>query len=161
LIAGIISSETCFPTLPPERAIEKNGDSMRHAFRRVALALIVLSAAFAVRAQTITLSDGNYASTAAYLEGTWKWERQEPRQTMIMRFSQDGSFYFNNYTIDLQHWGRYTATGQELALQVTRSCEGKGKVCENRNPPLDLSYSITPRSANVFMANTERWEREK
>jgi len=42
-----------------------------------------------------------------------------------------------------------------------RSCEDKGKNCETRNPPKDLDYSITPTSANVFMANTERWERMK
>jgi hypothetical protein len=147
--------------LAPGRGIEKKGNAMRQAFRVVALALLMLATALAAQAQQITLSDGNYASTGAYLEGTWKWERAEPRQTMIMRFGRDGSFYFHNFTIDLQHWGRYTASGKDLALKVTRSCEDKGNACENRNPPLDLNYTITPSSANLFLANTERWERQK
>jgi hypothetical protein len=42
-----------------------------------------------------------------------------------------------------------------------RSCEDKGSSYENRNPPKDLEFSITPTTANLFMANTERWERMK
>ncbi|TMJ31183.1 MAG: hypothetical protein E6G95_03895 [Alphaproteobacteria bacterium] len=134
---------------------------MRQAFTAFAVGLLALLTAFVADAQQVKLSDGTYPSTAAYLEGTWKWERQEPRQSMIMRFGRDGSFFFHNFTIDLQHWGTYRATGQKLAITLARSCEDKGKNCETRNPPKDLDYSITPTSANVFMANTERWERMK
>jgi hypothetical protein len=134
---------------------------MKQACRVVVVALLMLTSGLAARAQQITLSDASYPSAGAYLEGTWKWERQEPRQSMIMRFGRDGSFYFHNYTIDLQHWGRYTATGERLAVKVTRSCEDMGRLCEDRDPPLDLSYAFTPTGANVFMANTERWERQK
>jgi hypothetical protein len=134
---------------------------MRQAFTAFAVGVIALMTAFAAQAQQVKLSDGTWASTGAYLQGTWKWERQEPRQTMIMRFSRDGSFFFHNFTIDLQHWGTYRATGESLAITLTRSCEEKGSNCENRNPPKDLAYTITPTTANLFMANSERWERMK
>jgi hypothetical protein len=134
---------------------------MRGAFSAAMLALLFFVPSLSAQGQQITLSDGSWPSTAAYLAGTWKWERQQPRQTMIMRFGADGSFFFHNFTIDLQHWGSFTAGSQKLALSVTRSCEDKGGTCENRNPPLALEYTIKPTAANVFMANTERWERLK
>ena len=126
-----------------------------------AVLALTLAPAPEAAAQAIKLSDGSYASTGAYLEGTWKWERQEPRQTMIMRFGRDGSFFFHNYTIDLQHWGTYRAVGQQLFLTLTRSCENQSSNCQDRSPPKDLDYAIAPTSANVFMANSERWERVK
>ena len=134
---------------------------MRRAITAFAVGVLALMTAVSADAQQVKLADGAWASTAAYLEGTWKWERPEPRQTMIMRFRRDGSFFFHNFTIDLQHWGRFRAEGQHLALTLTRSCEDKGGNCEDRNPPKKLEYAITPTSANVFMANSERWERQK
>ena len=127
----------------------------------VAIWLLALTAAFTAQAQQVKLSDGTYASTAAYLEGTWKWERQEPRQTVIMRFGSDSSFFFHNFTIDRQHWGRYSAASGKLSVVVTRTCDDKGKNCENRDPPLNVAYDIVPTTANVFMAQSERWERMK
>jgi hypothetical protein len=132
---------------------------MRQALTAVAVGLLALMTAFAAQAQQVRLADGSWPTTAAYLAGTWKWERQEPRQTMIMRFTGDGGFFFHNFTIDLQHWGRYRAVGQNLAITLTRSCENQGSSCETRNPAKDLEYTITPTTANLFMANTERWER--
>jgi len=134
---------------------------MRQAFSVVAIAFLLLVPGVAAQGQEIKLSDSSYPSTAAYLAGTWKWERPEPRQTMIMRFGRDGSFFFHNFTIDLQHWGTYSAAGQHLDLTVTRSCEEQGKTCEDRAPPKHLEYTISPTSANVFQSNTERWERMK
>lgn len=134
---------------------------MRQAFTAFAVGVLALMTTFAVQAQQIKLADGTWPSTGAYLQGTWKWERQEPRQTMIMRFNRDGGFFFHNFTIDLQHWGTYRATGATLSITLTRSCEEKGANCENRNPPKDLEYTIRPTTATVFMANSERWERMK
>src|SRR5690242_14369097 len=45
----------------------------------------------------VNLPDAKYASLPAYLAGTWKWERQEPRQTMIMRFGPGTAFFFHNF----------------------------------------------------------------
>ena len=134
---------------------------MGRAFSAAVLGLVLLATGSAARGQPINLPDGNFASTTAYLIGTWKWERPEPRQTMIMRFGTDGSFFFHNFTIDLQHWGTYVTAGQHLELTLTRSCEEQGKNCETRDPPKKLEYTITPASANVFQSNQERWERMK
>jgi len=131
---------------------------MRQAFTAFAAGVLALMTAFIADAQQVKRSDGTWPSTAGYLEGTWKLERQEPRQTMIMRFERDGSFFFHNLTIDLQHWGTYSTAGQNLSLTLLRSCEDKGSNCENRK---DLEYAIAPTTANVFMANAERWERMK
>jgi hypothetical protein len=133
---------------------------MRRAVTAFAVGMLALMTAFAAGAQQVRLADGTWVSTAVYLEGTWKWERPEPRQTMIMRFSRNGSFFFHNFTVDLEHWGRYRVDGQHLALTLTRSCEDKGSTCKNRNPPKTLEYTIVPTSANMFMANSERWERQ-
>src|SRR5204863_5000028 len=92
LIAGIISSETCWRTLPPGRVLEKEGNLMRSAVTAVLFALFLLAPGLVVQAQQVRLSDGTYASPRAYLEGTWKFDRPEPRQTMIMRFGRDGTF---------------------------------------------------------------------
>jgi hypothetical protein len=134
---------------------------MRRAFIGVAVWLLALTAAFGAEAQQIRLSDGTYPSTAVYLQGTWKWERAEPRQTVIMRFGRDNSFFFHNFTIDRQHWGSYSAAGGKLSVVVTRTCDDKGTTCENRNPPLNVEYPIVPSSANVFQSESERWERMK
>jgi hypothetical protein len=133
---------------------------MRQAFAAFAVVLGLMTA-FAAAAQQVKLADGTWPSTAAYLEGTWKWERQEPRQSMIMRFGRDGSFFFHNFTIDRQHWGTYRGAGQTLSLTITRTCDNQGKICEDRSPAQDLAYAITPTTANLFMANAERWERMK
>ncbi len=134
---------------------------MRRIFIWLAVCVLALTAAFAVEAQQVKLSDGSYPSMAAYLQGTWKWEREEPRQTVIMRFGRDNSFFFHNFTIDRQHWGSYSASDGKLAVVVTRTCDDKGSTCENRNPPLNVEYPVAPNSANVFMSQTERWERMK
>lgn len=143
------------------RGVEGKGKPMRQAVTAFAVGVLALVTASVAEAQQVKLADGTWASTGAYLEGTWKWERPEPRQTMVMRFTRDGIFFFHNFTIDLQHWGRYRAVGQKLSITLTRSCEEQGGNCETRNPPKNLEYTISPSSANVFMANTERWERMK
>ena len=131
---------------------------MKQPLRVAAVALLLLVPG-ASQAQELKLADGSrYASAAAYYVGTWKWERPEPRQTAITRLGADGSFFFHNLTIDLQHWGTYSTAGQNLSLTLLRSCEDKGSNCENRK---DLEYAIAPTTANVFMANAERWERMK
>ena len=129
-------------------------------FMAVLTAVGLLTLPLAARAQ-VNLPDGKYPSTAAYLQGTWKWERAEPRQTVIMRFGRDNSFFFHNFTIDRQHWGTFSAAGQKLSVVVTRTCDNKGSVCENRSPPLNVEYPIAPSSANVFQSGAERWERMK
>ncbi|MBV8393492.1 MAG: hypothetical protein JOY81_09965 [Alphaproteobacteria bacterium] len=123
--------------------------------------VVVLAQSGAPHAQALTLPDGKFASLSEYLSGTWKWERQEPRQTVIMKFEGNGAFYFNNLTIDLQHWGKYVVSDGNLKVIVSRSCSNQSRNCEDRNPPLDLDYPLTPASAGVFMSNAEKWERQK
>jgi len=110
-------------------------------------------------AQGLDFPDGKYASLAAYLAGTWKWERQEPRQSMIMRFGPGNAFFFHNFTIDLQHWGTYQATNDMLAVFLTRSCSEKGSNCNNRSPPEKMEFSFKPIGAHAFTSSSERWER--
>jgi hypothetical protein len=135
--------------------------TLRAAVAALVAAHLLVAPCGTAWAEPLILSDGRYASEAEYIAGNWKWERAEPRQTMIMRFGRDGSFFYHNLTTDLQHWGSYVATGGNLQVKVTRSCENKGTNCEDRKPPATLEYPCTPVSANVFMSNSERWERMK
>ena len=120
------------------------------------LVALCLGLAATARAQALP---GGFNSYADYIVGTWKWERMEPRQTMIMRFERGGAFYFNNYTIKLEHWGSYSASNGQLNISLNRSCEDK-TTCENRSPPKELQYQFQPNGADVFMAGSERWERQ-
>jgi len=129
--------------------------------RFAAIATVLMLVFAPAHAQQIKLSDATYTSASAYLDGIWKWERPEPRQTVIMRFNRDGTFFFHNLTIDLQHWGTYRATDNSFSVSLTRSCEKQGSDCANRTPPKTFDYPFTPTSANVFMSKTERWERMK
>jgi hypothetical protein len=124
-------------------------------------ASLILACAQGAMAQQLTLSDGKYASPTAYLTGTWKWERQEPRQTMIMRFGSDGTFFFHNFTVDIQHWGRFTATDDKLNITLSRTCEKQSTDCSDYDPPKPLDYAYRPTGADVFMSSAERWERMK
>jgi hypothetical protein len=112
-------------------------------------------------AQGVTLPDGKYASLPAYLAGTWKWERQEPRQSMIMRFGPGNAFFFHNFTIDLQHWGTFSVTADTLTVFLTRSCSEKSTNCGDRSPPDKMEFGFQADSANVFQSSGERWERMK
>jgi hypothetical protein len=126
----------------------------RLPFAVVAVVLLCLAAATA-RAQNLP---SGYASYGDFIAGAWKYERQEPRQTMWMRFEQGGVFNFDNTTIELKHWGTYTIKDGELLIVINRSCDPKS--CENRSPPLTLTYRITPVDAAVFTSGSERWERQ-
>jgi hypothetical protein len=122
---------------------------------------LILAFAQGTMAQQLTLPDGKYASPAAYLAGLWKWERQEPRQTMIMRLGGDGTFFFHNFTVDIQHWGKFTATADKLNIMLSRTCEKQGSDCSDYDPPKRLDYPYVPTGADVFMSSAERWERMK
>lgn len=111
-------------------------------------------------AQALNLPGGSYASATEFITGSWKWERQEPRQTVWMRFERGGGFFFHNVTTGLQHYGQFAATGNQLNLTLNRSCENNGARCADRSPPLVVNYNFTPTSAGVFMSNEERWERQ-
>lgn len=127
--------------------------------RRLAIvALLALAMPFAAAAQQLNLPDGKYASPAEFIIGTWKWERQQPRQTVIMRFERNGAFYFHNMGLRLEHYGSYGVAGGQFNLRVNRTCENKQ--CSTRNPPMDVQYPFTPVSAKVFMSNDEKWERQ-
>ncbi|UYN93215.1 MAG: hypothetical protein KIT25_14210 [Enhydrobacter sp.] len=126
--------------------------------RLVMLVLLALALPFAAVAQQLKLPDGIFASSADYIVGTWKWERQQPRQTVIMRFDRNGAFYFHNSTLRLEHHGSYGVAGGQFNLRVNRTCD-KGQ-CADRKPPMDVNYDFTPVGARVFLSNDERWERQ-
>lgn len=122
------------------------------------VALVVLSLVATVsHAQGLP---GGFASSDEFIVGAWKWERIEPRQTVWMWFERGGAFRFHNVTLDLEHWGTYTASGKTLHLTLTRTCEKQRANCENRNPPKALDYQFEPIEADVFMAGSERWKRQ-
>ncbi|MBX3501989.1 MAG: hypothetical protein KF889_21315 [Alphaproteobacteria bacterium] len=124
------------------------------------LALWPLALPAPAAAQALNFPDGSFASPGAFIVGSWKWERQEPRQTVMMRFEPGGGFFFHNLTNGLQHHGSYSASGAGLHLNITRSCEDNGARCASRSPPMVVNYNLTPVSAGVFMSETERWERQ-
>lgn len=132
-------------------------------FRLAVLALLALwplALAAPAGAQALSLPDGSYASPGEFIVGAWKWERQEPRQTVWMRFERGGGFFFHNTTTGLQHHGSYSASGGGLHLNITRSCENNGARCADRSPPMVVNYNFKPVSAGVFMSEAERWERQ-
>ena len=123
-------------------------------------ALWLLTLPSPAAAQAMNLPDGSFDSPAAFIVGSWKWERAEPRQTVLMRFDQGGGFFFHNRTTGLQHLGSYTASAGGLHLNITRSCDDNGARCADRSPPMAVNYNFRPISAGVFMSETERWERQ-
>jgi hypothetical protein len=127
----------------------------------LACAVGMMLGAAAAGAQPIALSDGTYGSPSEYLAGTWKWDRPEPRQTMMMTFERNGGFYYKNLTTGLEHWGSYSVKGDEFHVVVKRSCSEQGTNCADRDPPLTVENNFKPTSANVFMSNDERWNRQK
>jgi hypothetical protein len=121
--------------------------------------LLSLTASLGVSAQPVELKDGKYPSMKDYLVGAWNWERQEPRQTVRMRFGRDGGFFFHNLTLGLQHYGTFTTKGTSLLLKISRTCAKNGAQCESRNPAMEVDYALVPVSANLFTSDKERWER--
>jgi hypothetical protein len=111
--------------------------------RAVLIATIVLATAVAsasaggnrpielAQACEVVLPDGRFPSMMDYVVGTWVWERRRPRQTVQMRFSRNGDFFFDNSTIGLIHHGRYEFKSNALHVKVHRSCE-RGR-CTDRN----------------------------
>jgi hypothetical protein len=41
-----------------------------------------------------------------------------------------------------------------------KSCSGHGARCDTHEPPLVRHYPFEPLGANVFLAGSERWERQ-
>ena len=135
---------------------------MRQAASVAACVLLLLAPAVAVHAQELKLADGSrYASAADYYVGTWKWERPQPRQTAISRFGRDGSFFFQNLTNGIQHFGRYKAGTTIVTLALEKSCSNNGEICQVHEPPQVKDYPFSPVSADLFQAGEERWERQK
>lgn len=108
-------------------------------------------------AQTLTLPDRSFSSLNAYLVGTWKWERPEPRETMIMKFDADGAFSYQAVRKGLQHRGRFGIDAGRIHLTITETCNPG---CTTREPPARHDYPLTPKSANLFVSDDERWERQ-
>src|SRR5690242_7296572 len=122
----------------------------------LACAVALMLGAASASAQPIVLSDGTYGSSNEYLNGTWKWERAEPRQTMTMRFERNGDFYYRNNTTGLEHWGTYSIDGDTFRIVLKRSCAEKRTECADHQPPRDVDNKFKPLSANVFMSASER-----
>jgi len=133
--------------------------SLVASFLSVILCATVLDAAsLPVHAEAITLEGKNFASLQAFLVGSWTWIRREPAQVVHMRFGNDGSFFFNNATIKLMHYGNYKTTEKGIELTILRSCDPNG--CENRTTPVVHNYSLRPETPNRFMAGSEEWNRD-
>lgn len=130
-------------------------------FMAVLTAVGLMTLPLAARAQ-VNLPDGKYPSTAAYLAGSWKWEKPEPRETMRMKFGPGSTFFYENVTTDLQHFGQYVMLPDGNArVTIGRSCSNRGANCQNRAEPMVVVDPISPVSADVFMSNSEKWERER
>jgi hypothetical protein len=129
-------------------------------FMTVLAAIGLMMASLGAQAQVI-LPDGKYESTDAYLAGSWKWEKPEPRATMRMRFGPGSTFFYENATTGLQHHGQYAMLPDgNVRVTIGRSCNNFGADCQNRSEPLVVVDPISPVSANVFMSNSEQWERQ-
>ena len=120
-----------------------------------AAALVVMG--IAAHAEPVTLDGQTFASLAAFLQGSWRYQQRQPEQTMNMRFGADGSFYFHNETIDVTHNGSFSATNNRMQLSLTQTCQ-RGK-CVTNNPPRVVDYPMRPAKPNVFFSNDEEWTR--
>lgn len=137
------------------------GGSRRAAAFGAMLGVLSLGcAASAAYAQALVLPDGKFASKRDYLYGTWVWERQSPRQTVQMRFSRKGDFFFYNLTTGLSHYGRFESRAKRLYLVIRRTCTNNGKKCANRNPPRKVDYDFRPVRADQFISSDEDWRRK-
>jgi hypothetical protein len=124
-------------------------------------AIGLMTASLGAQAQVV-LPDHKYESTDAYLAGNWKWERAEPRETMRMRFGPGSTFFYENSTTGQQHSGQYAMLPDgNVRVTIGRSCDNFGAACQNRAEPLVVVDPISPVSANVFMSNAEKWERQR
>jgi len=120
---------------------------------------MVLALATPARADPIELADGKYASAEEYVVGTWVWQRDQPRETRKLTFEKDGGFVYVNAQSHVAS-GRYEVRGQLLHLVVTRWCETKD-TCRTSDDPSAVDQPFKPVSADVFMSNSERWQRQK
>ena len=66
----------------------------------------------------------------------------------------------NNDGIAIVASGRYEVRGRLLHLVVTRWCETKD-ACRTSDDPSAVDQPFKPVSADVFMSNSERWQRQK
>jgi len=122
----------------------------------IAIALALVTPA---HAEPIELADGKYASAEDYVIGTWVWQRDQPRETRKLTFGKDGSFVYVNVQSHVAS-GRYEVRGRLLHLVVTRYCETKD-TCQTSDDPSAVDQPFKPVSADVFMSNSERWQRQK
>ena len=121
--------------------------------------LCLIAAPFAVRAQ-VTLPDGKYNSVTAYPAGTWDWHKVETNEVMRMKFGPGSTFFYENVTTGLQHYGQFAMLPDgNVRVTMGRSCDNHGASCQNRKEPFVVVDPISPVSANVFMSNEEKWER--
>lgn len=127
------------------------------ALRALGLVALVLLSFGDARGEPLVVSGTRYESLADFLYGTWEWKRPEPRQAVQMRFSLNGDFFYNNFTTELIHYGRFVAKTNSLELTISRSCS-KGN-CNSRNPPLVVSYPIQPEEKNLMYSAFEKCDR--
>ena len=133
----------------------------RSFFIRCLAAAAVCATAFAglssaAYAEPIAIEGKNFASVSDYLIGDWKWERQEPMQTVFMRFNRDGSFLYRNEAVKLEHTGRFTTSSNGIEVTILRTCNPQ---CTGRNPPTVLPYPLVPQTLNYFRSADEEWYR--
>jgi len=126
--------------------------------RSLGFATLILLSLGDARGEPLVLSGTTYASQTDFLYGTWEWLRPEPQQTVQMRFSRDGAFFFNNFTVGLTHHGKFKSDkANSMQVIIDKSCDKKG--CSDRNPPLVFDYPMRPTAPNQFYCNEEKWDR--
>jgi hypothetical protein len=127
--------------------------------RLVATVLAALALTTPARAEPIELADGKYASAEDYVVGTWVWQRDEPRESRKLTFERGGGFVYVNAQSHVAS-GRYEVRGRILHLVVNRWCETPD-TCRTSDDPSAVDQPFKPVSADVFMSNSERWQRQK
>jgi hypothetical protein len=133
----------------------------RLCLRSLALAAACLASTPALAsAQPVELADGRYASAAAYLAGTWMWQREQPRELRRFTFGRDGGFAYENATQGRTSYGNFETMSGKVRVTMIRVCDGPD-ACSKIEPPVVVEEPVTPLSADVFMSNSERWTRVK
>jgi hypothetical protein len=125
--------------------------------RSIVGAILAIALPFAASAQQTNLP-GGYASLTDFVVGTWKWERQEPRWTVVARFERSGAFRVHYRPDEIIILGSYGLAGGRFYLRLTQRCD-HGQ-CRTIDPPREVDYPVNVVNAGKFTSADEVWERQ-
>ncbi len=111
------------------------------------------------RAEAIVVPGGRFASMQDYLAGSWAATRPATHVNFRIRFMRNGQFSFSDQAGGTSVHGRYEGRPNAVHMWIQRACNDHGRNCEDRNPPTEATYPISPLNANEYESADEHWRR--